>query len=80
MQLSDNFKKQISFIFSSLVTEHRQSYGSLRMSDWFNRPGIIEEGDNYNDLTRGLATQPELKSDRFHDSEVNLSSFYDLSR
>lgn len=42
------------------------------MSDWFNRPAIIEQGDNYNDLTRGLATQPELKSDIYHDSEVRL--------
>lgn len=60
----------IKLFFSSLVNEHRSSYGNLRLSDWFNRPAILEEGDNFDELTRGLATQPELASDPYHDSEV----------
>lgn len=52
------------------MTEKRDSYGSIRMSDWFNRPGILEEGDNFDQLTRGLNTQPELASDVYHNSEV----------
>jgi peroxidase len=58
----------------SLVDEHRSSYGNLRLSDWFNRPAILEEGDNFDELTRGLATQPELASDPYHDSEVSQSA------
>lgn len=56
-----------------MVTEHRQSYGNIRMSDWFNRPAIIEQGNNFDDLTRGMGTQPELASDEYHDSEVNAT-------
>jgi peroxidase len=58
----------------SLVDEYRSSYGNLRLSDWFNRPAILEEGDNFDELTRGLATQPELASDPYHDSEVSQSA------
>lgn len=57
--------------FSSLVTEKRASFGSIRLSDWFNRPQILEEGDNFDDLSRGLNTQPQLASDEYHDSEVS---------
>ena len=56
-----------------MVNEHRSSYGNLRLSDWFNRPAILEEGDNFDELTRGLATQPELGSDPYHDSEVRFN-------
>ncbi|RZB39260.1 hypothetical protein BDFB_005392 [Asbolus verrucosus] len=58
-----------------LVDEHRSSYGNLRLSDWFNRPAILEEGDNFDELTRGLATQPELASDPYHDSEITQFMF-----
>ncbi|XP_063908767.1 peroxidase [Zophobas morio] len=58
-----------------LVNEHRSSYGNLRLSDWFNRPAILEEGDNFDELTRGLATQPELGSDPYHDSEITQFLF-----
>ncbi|XP_045467733.1 peroxidase isoform X2 [Harmonia axyridis] len=60
-----------------LVTEHRSSYGNLRLSDWFNRPGIIEEGNNFADLCRGLGTQPELMNDQYHDSEITQFLFRD---
>lgn len=58
------------FFFFSLVTEQRSSYSNIRLSDWFNRPAVLEEGTNFDDLSRGLATQPELQSDQFFDSEV----------
>lgn len=58
----------------SLVGEMRNPMGNLRLSDWFNRPVIIEQGDNFDSLTRGMASQPELKSDQFHDSEVSNPS------
>ncbi|KAJ8926640.1 hypothetical protein NQ314_020974, partial [Rhamnusium bicolor] len=62
-----------------LITESRKSRGSLRLSDWFNRPQILEEGDNFDDLARGLNTQHELASDQYHDSEnvQNLASLYE---
>ncbi|XP_074029020.1 peroxidase [Leptinotarsa decemlineata] len=58
-----------------LVSEERSSFGSLRLSDWFNRPQILEEGDNFDELTRGLNTQPQLASDRYHDSEITQYLF-----
>ncbi|CAG9857596.1 unnamed protein product [Phyllotreta striolata] len=58
-----------------LVTEARSSYGSLRLSDWFNRPQILEEGENFDQLARGLNTQPESAADRFHTSEITQFMF-----
>lgn len=48
----------------------RSSTGALRLSDWLNRPAIIEAGDNYDSLTRGLATQPEQLTDINYDPEI----------
>lgn len=58
------------FIIPSLITEVRTNTGSLRLSDWFNRPAIIEAGDNYDFLIRGLATQPEQLTDINFDPEI----------
>lgn len=46
------------------------------MSDWFNRPVVLEQGNNFDDLSRGMVTQPELASDEFHDSEVINNILY----
>lgn len=54
----------------SLVGEFRNNMGNIRLSDWFNRPVIVEQNNNFDSLARGMATQPELKSNEFHDSEV----------
>ncbi|EAT42428.1 AAEL006014-PA [Aedes aegypti] len=53
-----------------LVSEIRKPTGSLRLSDWFNRPSIIEAGDNYDFLARGMATQPEELTDVNFDAEI----------
>lgn len=45
------------------------------MSDWFNRPAVLEQGNNFDDLARGLLTQPELASNQFHDSEVSKNIY-----
>lgn len=42
----------------------------MRLSDWLNRPAIIESGDNYDSLTRGLSTQPEQLTDINFDPEI----------
>lgn len=34
------------------------------------KPSIIEQADNMDALTRGLADQPEQASDQFYDHEV----------
>lgn len=58
------------------MTEGRQYslFASLRLSDHFNRPGIIEKGNNLDDLTRGLAYQPQSNTDVFFDKEVLIKS------
>ncbi|CAK9801255.1 Pxd [Anthophora quadrimaculata] len=56
--------------YLNLVTEHRSSNGALRLSDHFNRPGIIEECNNMDDLTRGMAYQQEKASDQYFDAEI----------
>ncbi|XP_046682531.1 peroxidase-like [Homalodisca vitripennis] len=53
-----------------LIGEERNTYGVLRLSDFFNRPGIIEEGQNMDHLARGLTTQPEENIDPFFTSEI----------
>lgn len=60
------------FLSFSLLSELRSVLGSLRLSDWFNRPGIIEVGDNFDSLTRGHATQPEELTDINFDREVGF--------
>lgn len=57
-------------MYCSLISEIRASLGSLRLSDWFNRPSIIEANDNYDSLTRGLGTQPEQLTDNNYDAEI----------
>ncbi|XP_014244357.1 peroxidase-like [Cimex lectularius] len=53
-----------------LLGEERHVYGSLRLSDFFNKPSVIEEGDNMDKLTRGMATQNQEEIDPFITSEV----------
>lgn len=55
---------------NSLVSEIRATTGFLRLSDWFNRPAVIEANDNYDSLTRGLATQEEQLTDNNYDPEI----------
>lgn len=60
-----------------LVKEDRSpSQNLLRLSDWFRRPSIIEQADNMDDLTRGLADQPEQNRDEFYDHEVTMQLKY----
>lgn len=68
----------VSLEYFSLVTEMRSAVGALRLSDWFNRPGIIELGDNFDSLSRGHATQPEQLTDNNIDPEVNVIVHIDL--
>ncbi|KAB0802344.1 hypothetical protein PPYR_04530 [Photinus pyralis] len=61
--------------FLNMVTEHREVSGTIRLSDWFNRPAVLEQGDTFDALTRSLSTQPQRKSTQFVDSEVTQFLF-----
>ncbi|CAH0559675.1 unnamed protein product [Brassicogethes aeneus] len=53
----------------------RLSYSSVRLSNWFDRPSFLEEGDNFGGLCRGLTTQLESNVDTFHTSEITQYLF-----
>jgi len=59
-------------VICRLFDEHRSSFSALRLSDHFNRPQIIEQGNNFDDLARGMHTQPQEASDKFFTKEVSL--------
>ncbi|XP_066589731.1 peroxidase-like isoform X2 [Prorops nasuta] len=56
--------------YLKLFKEPRYSVSAARLSDWFNRPQVIEQDNNFDDLTRGLATQPQQESDQYFDREI----------
>ncbi|RLU23752.1 hypothetical protein DMN91_003958 [Ooceraea biroi] len=61
----------------NLVMKERyySPFNSLRLSDHFNRPGIIEKGNNLDDLTRGLSSQPQKNADTYFDEEITQYLF-----
>ncbi|KPJ20452.1 Peroxidase [Papilio machaon] len=58
-----------------MITENRKLSGAVRMSDWFNRPLLLEINNVFDDLTRGLTTQPQDFSDQFWDTEMTQFLF-----
>ncbi|CAH4030014.1 unnamed protein product [Pieris brassicae] len=58
-----------------LITEDRQLAGYARLSDWFNRPLLLEIENTFDKLTLGLTSQPQGFSDRFWDSEITQFLF-----
>lgn len=65
--------------FYSLISEKRRLISAVRLSDWFNRPLLLELDDSFNNLLRGLAHQQQGFSDQFLDSEITQFLFkYDL--
>ncbi|XP_039302383.1 peroxidase isoform X2 [Solenopsis invicta] len=59
----------------NLVLEDRSPFAALRLSDHFNRPGIIEKGNNLDDLTRGFTYQPQKNTDVYFDKEITQYLF-----
>lgn len=53
-----------------LIEEGRHILSSVRLSDFFNRPVVVEDNGNLDHLTRGLATQSQEEVDPFFTSEV----------
>ncbi|XP_043490799.1 peroxidase-like [Polistes fuscatus] len=62
--------------YLKLINEERHSVSQpLRLSDYNNKPAVIERDDNMDKLTRGLSCQHELASDQFFDEEITLYLF-----
>ncbi|XP_060838351.1 peroxidase [Rhopalosiphum padi] len=53
-----------------LIGEDRNLLSAVRLSDYFNRPTIIEKGYNFDHLSRGLTTQSQEEVDPFFTSEI----------
>ncbi|CAG4970278.1 unnamed protein product [Parnassius apollo] len=53
-----------------LFKESRFPYQSIRLSDWMNKPSILEENDGYDGLAIGLSFQSQDKSDQYFDREI----------
>ncbi|XP_013139449.1 PREDICTED: peroxidase-like [Papilio polytes] len=58
-----------------LITEDRTLAQSVRLSDWFNRPALLEKDNGFDDLIRGLSYQEADKSDEYWDLEVTRNLF-----
>ncbi|CAH1956894.1 unnamed protein product [Acanthoscelides obtectus] len=58
-----------------LITDTHNSTGDLRISDYIGRPQIIEKGDNFYMLGRGLAFQQSMGVDNYHDDEITKYMF-----
>ncbi|XP_065216935.1 peroxidase-like [Planococcus citri] len=57
-----------------LVSEYRLSRGSIQLSDYTNRPGIIEAANNFDNFLRGLISQPQSDKN-YHFTEQITNSF-----
>ncbi|XP_055850023.1 peroxidase-like [Episyrphus balteatus] len=53
-----------------LMSESRNINASVRLGDWFAAPQIIELGDNFDLLSRGMGTQPQQLTDINIDVEI----------
>lgn len=56
--------------FYRLVSQNHKPLGSIRISDWFARPAIIERPKNFLHLSIGITTQNEEQADTNHDAEI----------
>ncbi|CAK1579402.1 unnamed protein product [Parnassius mnemosyne] len=58
-----------------LFKENRLPYQSIRLSDWMNKPSILEENNGFDGLAIGLSFQPQAKSDQYFDIETTQYLF-----
>ncbi|KAK9503739.1 hypothetical protein O3M35_010237 [Rhynocoris fuscipes] len=56
--------------FFHLMGEHRSVVTTKRLSDYFNRPSVLEKGDNLDKVARGMVTQSQEEIDPFITREV----------
>ncbi|XP_041968239.1 peroxidase-like [Aricia agestis] len=50
--------------------EYRKNEGELRLSDWFNRPLVLEEKDTFDQLVYGFTAQSSSVADPFFSVEI----------
>ncbi|CAH4030012.1 unnamed protein product [Pieris brassicae] len=53
-----------------LMKEDRKLAAYTRLSDWFDRPIMLEVSNFFDELTMGFTAQPQSASDQFWDSET----------
>lgn len=53
-----------------MVDENRNVTSKIRLRDYFFKPDIVQEKDNYDSFTRGLLTQHSQEQDAFYTEEV----------
>lgn len=61
----------LCFCFS-LVSENRTLVSEISLSEWVNKPGIIQVPGNFDNFLRGLISQPQNQQDMFFNSEVMI--------
>lgn len=61
--------------YLKMISENRDLVGAIRISDWLNRPLVLEINDAFNNLARGLTTQEQDFSDQFWDTEMTQFLF-----
>ncbi len=56
------------------MNSQQYAVNSVRLSDWFNRPRLLDDNgaENYELLGRGFSAQPEESADLNFDPEVSL--------
>lgn len=57
------------------MSENRTLVNEIRLSEWINRPGIIQAAGNLDNFLRGLISQPQNQQDIFFNSEVIFISY-----
>ncbi|CAK1579400.1 unnamed protein product [Parnassius mnemosyne] len=61
--------------YLQMFTENRKLSSAVRLSDWFNRPLLLETNNAFDELTRGLTVQPQDFSDQYWDNEITQFLF-----
>lgn len=58
-----------------MYDETRMEVGHWNFSDFFNSPGFIAQGDNFEDLIRGVTKDPQGNLDRFFTTSVRRFNY-----
>ncbi|XP_051159768.1 peroxidase-like [Leptopilina boulardi] len=65
----------------NMVNENRDPpHGKANVNNLFNNPTIIEKGDNYDCLMRGLASQPQEGADQYYDKMFTVDLFLGVTK
>lgn len=58
------------------MNECRRTVADVDLRNVFHNVSILQEGNNFDLLTRGLTTEPSYASDRFHEKDVSKIILY----